>query len=103
MATANHVERARQEGIIFGIPMGDLGWFASLLMGLATGMTAFFLSTCAAIFALLIYTSTSHHAVDFAITYRRVGFPVGVVVMALALAYLGFQWVRRMARKRARE
>lgn len=102
MATANHVERARQEGVIFGIPMGDLGWFASLLMGLATGMTAFFLTTFVAIFTLLIYTSATHQPVDFALAYRRAGFPVGVVVMVLALSYLGFQWVRRMARKRAR-
>ncbi len=30
------------EEYLFGIPMGGLGWFASLLMGTATGFVAFF-------------------------------------------------------------
>ncbi len=99
MTTANDVERARRDGQIFGIPLGDLGWFASLLMGMATGMTAFFLATFVAIFSLLAYQGISGHHVDFAIAYRRVGFPIGVVVMALALGYLAVQWVKRMKRR----
>jgi hypothetical protein len=100
MTTANDVERARRDGQLFGIPMGDLGWFASLLMGTAAGMTGFFLATFVAIFSLLAYQGVSGHHVDFAIAYRKVGFPVGVVVMALALGYLGVQWGKRMARKK---
>jgi uncharacterized membrane protein YfcA len=100
MTTANDVERARRDGQLFGIPLGDMGWFASLLMGVATGMTAFFLATFVAIFVLLAYQGTSGHHVDFAIAYRRVGFPVGVVVMALALGFLGVQWGKRMAKRR---
>ena len=69
-------------------------------MGVATGMTAFFLATFVAIFVLLIDMSVTHHAPDFAIAYRRVGFPVGVVVTVLALGYLGVQWGKRMARKK---
>jgi ABC-type dipeptide/oligopeptide/nickel transport system permease subunit len=99
MATANDVERARREGVLFGIPLGDLGWFQSLLMGVATGMAAFFLTTFVAIFVLLFYRVGSGHNPDFAISYRLVGFPVGVVVMALALGFLGVQWSRRMVRK----
>ena len=99
MTTANDVERARRDGQLFGIPLGDLGWFASLLMGTATGMTAFFLSTFVAIFVLLIDMSVTHHSPDFAIAYRRVGFPVGVVVMAIAFGYLGVQWGKRMKRR----
>jgi ABC-type dipeptide/oligopeptide/nickel transport system permease subunit len=99
MASANDVARARRDGVLFGIPLGDLGWFASLLMGVATGMAAFFLTTFVAIVAMLIYMEAKHHAVDFALTYKRAGFPVGVVVMACALSYLGVQWARRMARK----
>jgi hypothetical protein len=102
MATANDVERARQDGMLFGIPLGDLGWFASLLMGVATGMAAFFATTFVAIVSMLVYMTVSHHPVDFALAYRRAGFPVGVVVMALALGYLGFNWTRRMARKARR-
>jgi len=99
MTTANDVERARRDGQLFGIPLGDLGWFASLLMGAATGMTAFFLATFVTIFVLLIDMSVTHHSPDFAIAYRRVGFPVGVVVMAIAFGYLGVQWGKRMKRR----
>lgn len=99
MTSFHDVERARREGVLFGIPLGDLGWFQSLLMALATGFAAFFLSTFFAIMSLLFYMEGSHHAVDFAWSYRRVGFPVGVVVMALALSYFGFQWIRRMRRR----
>ena len=99
MATANDVERARHDGVLLGIPLGDLGWFQSLLMGVATGFAAFFATTFCAIIALLVYMSTTHRPVNFAVAYRLAGFPVGVIVMALALSYLGVQWARRMARK----
>ena len=99
MATANDVERARREGELFGIPLGDLGWFQSLLMGVATGMAAFFLTTFVAIFVLLFYMMATGRHPDFAETYRLAGFPVGVVVMVLALGFLGVQWARRMAKK----
>ena len=92
MASLNDVARARREGTILGIPFGDLGWFASLLIGLATGMAAFFLSTFAAIFALLLDQALTHRVPDYAIAYRLIGFPIGAVVMATALTYLTFQW-----------
>jgi hypothetical protein len=99
MVTPNDVDRARRDGELFGIPLGDLGWFQSLLMGTAAGMAAFFLTTFLAIFALLAYMVATGRHPDFALTYRVAGFPVGVIVMALSLAYLGVQWSRRMARK----
>ena len=102
MASLNDVERARRDGVLFGIPLGDLGWFSSLLMGLATGMAAFFAATFCAIFVLLIYKGAAHQTPDFSLAYRRAGLPVGAVVMALALSYLGVQWARRMARRKQR-
>jgi len=102
MASHNDVERARREGVLFGIPLGDLGWFASLLMGLATGFAAFFLTTFVAIVVMLIEQSATHRVPQYNLAYRDAGFPVGVVVMALALGYLGVQWSRRMIRKSRR-
>lgn len=103
MATQNDVARARREGQLFGIPLGELGWFQSLLMGLATGMAAFFLATFIAIVGMLIYQTFTQHVPPYQMAYRAVGFPIGVVVMALALGYLGVQWSRRMVRKAARK
>jgi hypothetical protein len=99
MASYNDVERARRDGVLFGIPLGDLGWFQSLIMGVATGFAAFFLTTFCAIMALLFYFAFTHRAVDYAIAYKRVGLPVGLVVGAAALLFLGIQWSRRMARR----
>ena len=86
-------------GYLFGVPLGDLGWFTSLLMSFALGFAAFFAATFCAIVGLLFYNIATHHAVDFALTYRRVGLPVGVLVLLAASSYLGTLWVRRQLRK----
>jgi hypothetical protein len=91
--------RTSGPGYLFGIPLGDLGWFTSLLMSFAMGFAAFFAATFVAIFGFLIYNTTTHHVLDFALTYKRVGLPVGVLVLVLALGYLGTLWVRRQLRK----
>jgi hypothetical protein len=91
--------RASGPGYLFGIPLGDLGWFTSLLMSFALGFAAFFAATFFAIFAVLIYNTATHHTVDFALTYKRVGIPVGLLVLVVALGYLGTLWVRRQLRK----
>jgi hypothetical protein len=86
-------------GYLFGVPLGDLGWFTSLLMSFAVGFAAFFAATFFAIFGVLIYNTATHHAVDFALTYKRVGLPVGLLVLVVTLGYLGTMWVRRQLRK----
>jgi uncharacterized BrkB/YihY/UPF0761 family membrane protein len=86
-------------GYLFGVPLGDLGFFTSLVMSVAIGFTAFFAATFCAIVSLLFYNTATHSAVDFALTYRRVGLPVGLLVLVLALSYLGTLWVRRHLRK----
>ena len=85
-------------GYLFGVPLGDLGWFGTLLISLASGFFAFFASTFCAILFILIYNSATHASIDFALSYRRVGFPIGVVVLVMALAYLGTLWLKRILR-----
>jgi hypothetical protein len=86
------------DGYVFGAPMKDFGWFASLIIGVALGMAAFFAATFVGIFTLLFMRGAGK-PVDFTISYRLIGLPVGVVVMLLALSYLGMLWVRRITRK----
>jgi hypothetical protein len=86
-------------GRVFGIPLGELGWFASLLIGLTTGMIVFFGSTFLGIAGILIYNSTTHSTVDFADSYKFVGLPLGATAMVLALGFLGTLWVKRVFRK----
>jgi hypothetical protein len=86
-------------GTLFGVPLGDMGWFASLLMACATGFMAFFAATFCAIVFILIDNTAAHGTIDFALSYRRVGFPIGVIVMAVALCYMGTLWIKRITRR----
>jgi hypothetical protein len=86
-------------GYLFGVPLGELGWFGSLLIGVASGFMAFFASTFCAIVFILIYNTAAHANIDFALSYRRVGFPIGVIVMASARGYLGMLWLKRILRR----
>lgn len=86
------------DGYLFGVPVGDMGWFASILMGMATGMAAFFFATFLGIMSILIANASGHHW-DYSWSYRRIGFPVGLTVMIVALAYMGMLWAKRISRK----
>ena len=91
--------RAFGDGFIFGIPVGDLGWFATLVLSFATGFAAFFAATFVAILSILFYNSAGHHTVDFALSYKRIGLPIGLTVLLFALTYLGSLWIRRQLRR----
>jgi hypothetical protein len=93
------IPRTFGAGYLFGIPLGDLGWFGSLLIGVASGFLAFFASTFLAIVFVLILNSATHANIDFASTYRRVGLPVGLTVLVVALSYLGTLWFKRILRR----
>ena len=86
------------DGYLFGVPLGDLGWFASLLMGTAAGFAAFFAATFRGIIGILAFNLATHHAVDLTISYKWIGLPVGLVVLVVSLGYLGMLWVRRLTR-----
>ena len=71
--------RLAGQGYLFGIPVGDLGWFASLLIGTATGFAAFFAATFLSIISLLVYNTATHHAIDYSYAYKRIGAAGGAV------------------------
>jgi hypothetical protein len=80
---------------IFGIPVGELSLFQSLLMATAFGFMVFFATCFVAIFSLLFYNELGHHTVDMADAYLYAAFPAGLVALAIAeLVMLGL-WLRR--------
>jgi hypothetical protein len=85
--------------MLLGIPLGELGFFQTLLMSFATGFAAFFATTFAAIVTMLVYMTASSKTPDFSMTYKHFGLPVGLIVLAVTLSYLGSLWVRRKLRK----
>ncbi len=84
-----------QPSKIFGIPLGDMGFFHSLLIACIFGVMAFFATCFVAIFSLLIYNEAGHHTVDMADAYLYAAVPVGLVALAVALVVLMGMWVRR--------
>jgi hypothetical protein len=85
--------------MLLGIPLGELGLFQTLLMSFATGFAAFFAATFLAIISMLVYMMATGRHPDFAQTYEYAGLPVGLVVLVVALGYLGTLWIRRKLRK----
>jgi hypothetical protein len=81
-------------GKFFGIPLGDLGLFTSLLMAFAVGFLSFFLFTFLAIAGIMIYNGMGHH-VDYAESYKYISFPAGCLVLAISLVFFGTLWLRR--------
>lgn len=95
---AQSVERGRG-GRVLGFPLEGFNLFQSLLLALATAFFTFFATTCISIFALLAWNLLGSHSVNFADTYRYVGFPAGVLVLVLALPYFMTLWVRAKLHK----
>ena len=87
-------QNEQQGGTIFGFTLRGFGLFSSFLLALASAFFVFFTSTCISIFALLIWNLGGHHSVDYADSYRYVGFPAGLVVLVLALPFFLVLWVR---------
>jgi ABC-type dipeptide/oligopeptide/nickel transport system permease component len=86
-------------GYLFGVPVGGLGWFATLLVSVASGFMTFFLGTFFGIFGILFANTILHRTIDFSVSYRLIGLPAGVLVLVLALLYLGSLWIKRMLRR----
>jgi hypothetical protein len=80
---------------LFGIPFGDFGLFASLLISLSLGFVTFFAITFCSIFGILFYNSFTHRAIDLSYSYKFIALPAGCIVLAISLVVLGTVWVRR--------
>jgi hypothetical protein len=91
--------RPANGGRVFGFPLEGFGLFTSLLLAFASAFFTFFATTCIAIFALLGWNIFGHHAVNYADSYLFVGFPAGVIVLAVALPVFAMLWVRAKLRK----
>jgi len=83
-----------QPARLLGIPLGDFGFFGSLLLSMASGFLAFFSSCVVAIFALLFWNAFGHH-VNYADSYLYVALPVGVAVLVFGFLFFTGTWLRR--------
>lgn len=93
------VEGGRRSGRVLGFPLEGFSLFQSLLLSFAAAFLTFFVTTFIAIFAVLAWNELGGHSVNFADTYRYVGFPAGVIVLLVALPYFGVLWVRARLKK----
>lgn len=80
---------------LLGIPLGDFGFFSSILLALASGFLTFFASCFVAIVALLFWNALGHHKVNYADSYLYVAFPLGLLVMACGFVFFTGAWLRR--------
>jgi hypothetical protein len=84
----------RGGGRVFGFPLEGFSLFQSLLLAVASAFFTFFASTCIAIFSLLAWNLFGRHSVNYADTYRYVGFPAGALVLIVAVPFFLILWVR---------
>jgi|GEM_PF-2001529 len=84
-----------KRGDLFGVPLGRMGWFASLLMALSVGFLSFFLLCFFAIITILFLNTAAHLNIDYADSYKFVALPAGSVIMVCSLFYMAFLWLRR--------
>lgn len=83
---------------MFGFPIGGLGWFQTMLMGTAAGFAAFFAATFLGIVGIGFANALGHAGLDFSWAYKRVGLPVGLLVLVVSVGFLGTLRLRRVGR-----
>ena len=79
---------------VLGFPLRGFGLFTSLLLSVASALFTFCLTTMIAIFSLLVWNLGGKHTVDYAVSYRYVGLPASLVVLAIALPFFLVLWIR---------
>ncbi len=94
--TATHdAQFANQTGgRIFGFPLKGFGLISSLMLSFASSILTFCVTTMVAIFVLLGMKMAGHAGLDFAVSYRSIGFPASIVVLAVALPFFLTLWIR---------
>ncbi len=88
----------RPGGTVLGFPLKGFGLFTSMLLAFASAFFVLCASTAIAIFALLAWNLIGHHAVNYADTYRYVGFPLSLLTLAVAVPFFGILWLRAKLR-----
>ncbi len=84
---------------LLGIPVGDFGFFATLLVAASAAMLTFFATTFLSIIGVSIYKGISGSGVSLAVSYKYIAFPTACVVLAVSLVYLMTVWARRKMRQ----
>jgi hypothetical protein len=79
---------------VLGFPLRGFSLFSSLLLSFASALLTFCITTMIAIFSLLVWNLGGKHSVDYAISYRDIGLPASLVVLALALPFFLVLWIR---------
>lgn len=97
--TQANANSSRSAGSVLGFPLAGFSLFQSLLLVFASAFFTFFLTTCIAIFSLLVWNGVLHHTIDYADSYLYVGFPAGVLVLVLALPFFAALWIRAKIQK----
>ena len=92
---APHDGGARNTFRLFGVPFGDFGLFASMLIAVALGFMAFFGVTFLSIFGLMIYNRAGGHHVTLDTAYKFIALPAGIFVLIVSLAGMFAIWLRR--------
>lgn len=89
----------QMSGRILGFPLEGFSLFQSLLLSVAAALFTFCATTCVSIFALLVWNLLLGHSINFADTYRFVGFPASILALVIALPYFLTLWVRARIRQ----
>jgi len=97
--TQSMAHSPRSGGSFLGFPLEGFSLFQSMLLAVASAFFTFFFTTCLAIFSLLVWNGLLHHTVDYADTYRYVGFPAGVLMLLIAVPFFCTLWIRAKIRK----
>ncbi len=84
-----------------GAPVGDFSVFQTLLISAALGVASFFAATFCAIMTILVLTQAGHMKIDFAIAYKYVGLPVGILMLVATSIYLGTLLVMRLRNQKS--